>query len=393
MALHEDHRIFVTRLPQIFLYRALHADSEYAPVAPADDAVPDESFTATDPSGPPTSELEDFSTSEPLNAVSTPSAEEEIGSEEIDLFDLPIATVLGATGLDGQSLNGTEAEDVAAFAPTDDPVCVAETLESSRINQVNGRFLPPLSFLFLTYFQIYQFINFSFQILQVCYLRSEWRFGSDTACSGWIAGDRYIATAGHCLYNSRRGGYASSVSVYCYGFNRCRRTATTKSASLAVTSNWRNGNTRFTSPWDGGIIKTRDFLPYDPYFWGQHVPQSSLTAVVTAGYPGRERSDSLCRNFNGYNYCTQFTAIGSMSSNRNNGYFTPNYVSCLGHTGGPLYELFDQRVTGIQTGSGSGPCRNLAVALRDDDFADNGCNGFGGGVSIACLIRAADDRE
>ena len=48
----------------------------------------------------------------------------------------------------------------------------------------------------------------------IAHLVITWPNGSSSGCTGWFIGPRTVATAGHCVHDSTRGGWASSIRVY-----------------------------------------------------------------------------------------------------------------------------------------------------------------------------------
>ncbi len=48
----------------------------------------------------------------------------------------------------------------------------------------------------------------------IAHLVVTWRNGTSGGCTGWFIGPRTVVTAGHCVYSSSRGGWASSIRAY-----------------------------------------------------------------------------------------------------------------------------------------------------------------------------------
>ncbi|KAG7670764.1 hypothetical protein Ndes2437A_g04387 [Nannochloris sp. 'desiccata'] len=287
----------------------------------------------------------------PSNAVATVP----FSPDQPNVIIEPAAPIIAAVGLNGLQLDGNDTQYGEAAA-----ICGANSLQPSNSSQA-------------------------------CSIKSYWRISNvryiERSCSGWIAGDRYIATAGHCLFDKEQG-FANSVNVFCKGNNACNLSKTTRSISLAKASKWSGD--KFSNPFDGGLIKTNDVLPYAPLPWGERIGYNR-TNVLIAGYPGQEAGipNSPCQRYPQYNGCTQFSSSGTMPGQLNDGYFVPDIDSCKGHSGSLLYDKDAQMVTGIHTGGRYQSCRNVAVPLRVIGV-DSGCNGDGGGVGLKCLAAMAN---
>lgn len=119
----------------------------------------------------------------------------------------------------------------------------------------------------------------------VAHLVVYWRNGTSGGCTGWFIGPRTVATAGHCVYNSSRGGWASSIRAYPgrngsstpYGYGVSHR--------LFSVSGWTvSGNHEY----DYGAIQLSSTLG-NTVGWFGYRWQSSNTfsgAYRVTGYPG-----------------------------------------------------------------------------------------------------------
>lgn len=119
----------------------------------------------------------------------------------------------------------------------------------------------------------------------VAHLVVYWRNGTTGGCTGWFIGPRTVATAGHCVYNSSKGGWASSVRAYPgrngsstpYGYGTSHRL-------FSVTGWTSSGNHEY----DYGAIQLKTTLGNTVGWFGFRW-QSSNTfsgAYRLTGYPG-----------------------------------------------------------------------------------------------------------
>jgi glutamyl endopeptidase len=119
----------------------------------------------------------------------------------------------------------------------------------------------------------------------IAHLVVTWRNGTSGGCTGWFIGPRTVATAGHCVYNSSRGGWASSIRAYPgrngsstpYGYGTSYRL-------FSVTGWTSSGNHEY----DYGAIQLNSTLGNTVGWFGFRW-QSSNTfsgAYRVTGYPG-----------------------------------------------------------------------------------------------------------
>jgi hypothetical protein len=332
------------------------------PVGVDASALPDDLAAFNDAfSSAPLPELDLSTGTLGTGAVYTPvvntSAPLPLASDATNLTYVEVPDVTGAVGLDGQIINATSRNDAESAA-----ICGANSLQSS---------------------------NYA----AVCSILVTWTRGNTVytkKCSGWIVGSRYIATAGHCVYDNSLGGFpdknTGAVRIYCNGNVGCRGQVTTTYSRIRIASKW-DGSSVEANPWDVAIIKTQDTLPYQALSWGERIGYQ--TDVLVSGYPGQETSipNSPCQRYPGYTGCNQFVSFGSMSGKITDGFFEPNIDGCKGNSGSLMYDRVVNWVTGIYTGASYNPCSNFVVPLRVGGV-DRGCNHPRGGVDLNCLIAA-----
>ena len=224
-----------------------------------------------------------------------------------------------------------------------------------------------------------------------CHIFATFQRGDGTSCSASVVGSgpssRYLSTAGHCIYNSTRGGYAIGVRIYCTGKGGCDRT-TTYSRRIIVASGWLGqGGSSSTNAFDVGVIEARDAISVGrPYRYGTCAGGADVKVQVT-GYPGRG-GGAQCNRAK-YDTCTQYSSTGAMRCVSRNGFYAPDYDTCNGMSGGGVWSSDNNWLVAIHSASDNRPksCGNTAVPLRLRNDVDAGCNDRQrGGVSIGCLI-------
>jgi len=122
-----------------------------------------------------------------------------------------------------------------------------------------------------------------------CKLNITWKNGSTAGCSGTLIGSRTVITAGHCVYNSGKGGWAKTIRV------RPGKDGTYDpygSAYASVLHSWTGWTSSNSSDHDMGVItlgtnigNTTGWLGFE---WASSFPSS--TTLNIAGYPGDKPS-------------------------------------------------------------------------------------------------------
>jgi glutamyl endopeptidase len=77
------------------------------------------------------------------------------------------------------------------------------------------------------------------------------------SCTGWFYGPDFVATAGHCVYNSDYGGWATSITIYPGRNGTAAPYGSTTAAGLYSVSRWTDGE---DSNHDYGAIWTNAAL-------------------------------------------------------------------------------------------------------------------------------------
>lgn len=119
----------------------------------------------------------------------------------------------------------------------------------------------------------------------VAHLVVSWKNGSSGGCTGWFIGPRTVVTAGHCVYSSSKGGWASSIKVYPgrngsttpYGYGTSHRL-------FSVTGWTSSANIQY----DYGAIQLKTTLGNTVGWFGYRWQSSSTFsgAYRVTGYPG-----------------------------------------------------------------------------------------------------------
>jgi glutamyl endopeptidase len=123
----------------------------------------------------------------------------------------------------------------------------------------------------------------------ICRITTNWPNGTVTNGTAWMYWEDIAITAGHCVYSSSRGGWATSISVvparnseaptYPYG--------STISTTFWTSSNYTNNE---NSDYDYAVLELNTNIGNLTGWFGTHSQSSSLTGtnITITGYPGDE---------------------------------------------------------------------------------------------------------
>ena len=119
----------------------------------------------------------------------------------------------------------------------------------------------------------------------IAHLVVTWRNGTSGGCTGWFIGPRTLVTAGHCVYSSTKGGWASSIRAYPGRNGSSTPYGSAVSHRLFSVTGWTSsGNHEY----DYGAIQLSS-TPGNTVGWFGYRWQSSNTfsgAYSVTGYPG-----------------------------------------------------------------------------------------------------------
>ena len=121
----------------------------------------------------------------------------------------------------------------------------------------------------------------------ICYLRTVWPNGSDTVGTAWMYGPKVAMTAGHCVYDSSRGGWAVSIEIH-PGINGSTTNSSGYIASVIHTD--KKYSSSENENYDWGLLEfTTDIGNKTGYFGAQYYASSQVGKSITiTGYPGEK---------------------------------------------------------------------------------------------------------
>ncbi len=122
----------------------------------------------------------------------------------------------------------------------------------------------------------------------ICYIEIKWPDGSTSIGTAFMIYDDLALTAGHCVYSSDNGGWATNVKLWPgkdgYGFWN-NPFGTTEAASLHTATQWTESE---DEEYDWALLELEDAIGNETGWFGIGWSSSSLTgtAVTISGYPG-----------------------------------------------------------------------------------------------------------
>lgn len=125
----------------------------------------------------------------------------------------------------------------------------------------------------------------------ICYIEIEWSDGSTSLGTAFMIYDDLALTAGHCVYSSENGGWATNINVWPgkdgYGFWN-NPYGTTESTYLRTASEWVSTE---DEEYDWALIELEEPIGNETGWFGIGWSASDLTGtdVTISGYPGEHR--------------------------------------------------------------------------------------------------------
>ena len=159
----------------------------------------------------------------------------------------------------------------------------------------------------------------------ICYIEIDWPDGSTTTGTAWMIYKDIAVTAGHCVYSTGHGGWATNIKLWPgkngYGLWN-NPYGTTEASNMHTSTNWTSSaNENF----DWAVLELEDNIG-DKTGWfgfGWSANNQTGTSVTISGYPGE------------YRYF-QYKMSGQISScTTNKLYYTIDTTD--GQSGAPIY--------------------------------------------------------
>lgn len=175
---------------------------------------------------------------------------------------------------------------------------------------------------------------------RICYLEITWPDGTIGRGTGWLYSRNRVATAGHCLYKEKYGGWAESILVQPGRYGDYAPFGEAWSTFMLTSENWiENENKEY----DYGLIQLSEPLGDVCGFFGYGANMGSVgTKVTVGGYPGDKNPRET-----GEEWQWQMSGRIILATGRNLYYLIDTQP---GQSGAPIYTA-DNIVVGIHTTS------------------------------------------
>jgi len=167
-------------------------------------------------------------------------------------------------------------------------------------------------------------------------VRTIWPWGPATYGTGFLYGNRHVATVGHALFDLDRGGWASWVQIFPARNGSISPLGGFFPLNLSVHGNWFQSRTQ---GYDIGFIILNDNVPSASIF--------SMMAANDAALQGMSVTATGYYN-NAHPQHTMWRRHGSIRTPLQN-VFVSTYSRAGSLSGAPVYDQFG-RVVGIHTG-------------------------------------------
>jgi len=223
-----------------------------------------------------------------------------------------------------------------------------------------------------------------------CRIVSCWGTGASQqcyTCSAFKIGGRFLGSAGHCIHNRARGGFASTVQIYCTGSNTCNVARTAYATNFVTTNRWATKPDQNTgSPWDLAVIRANIALSGTAYSVAMYTSATTRNVRVI-GYPAQNTGQPGCNKAAYAGACRQYSSSDTLlSALTSGGYYTSNTLDwCNGHSGSAIVDRNTGQVVGVVSASSVSPCLNYVAPQVNSNTVGVSCERSTGGASLICL--------
>lgn len=119
----------------------------------------------------------------------------------------------------------------------------------------------------------------------VC-VRSTFPNGEISQGSGGMIGKDSVLTAGHCIFNKSKGGWATSVEVSPGQVGSFRPYGTAQKTRLSTTDGWKNSSGTYSNEYDIGLIRLNQDTGTRTGYFGMNTSVTLGTRITLSGFHG-----------------------------------------------------------------------------------------------------------
>lgn len=143
----------------------------------------------------------------------------------------------------------------------------------------------------------------SFPYRAIAYLESYWPDGTTTIGTAWMISLDAAATAGHCVYDSERGGWADNITIW-PGYND--GTAPYGSATVTTMHTSTNYISSEDRNYDYGVLELKTSIGNTVGYFGFRWQSASYTgsSATVTGYPGKSLQGQMWKMAGNITSCT-----------------------------------------------------------------------------------------